>query len=192
MYRSGIIALFVLLALALGACGSSSTDASDDAGAASGTTSASDEAGAEATESPVDGGGGGSGGAGGDVPTISTRFFAGGSAQVAVSGMFEIDADVAINTGASYADGGYTWLQYGDSGSKAPNALITVGEGEIGVTVGLGTYTAIVTSADCPGELDVTGTKISGHFKCTGVAGYNSGDQAMGTVDLEVTFTADS
>jgi hypothetical protein len=190
------LALGLIAALSLAACGGGGSGGDGGGGGTSpAETSAAEEpteaAGNEPTE-PAGNDDGGSGGGGGDIPTISTRSFTGGSAKVTVRGFFDVDSDVAINTGASYADGGYTWLQYGVSGSEAPNALITVGDGEIGVSAGLGSYSAIVTSTECPGEIDVTDTTVSGHFSCTGVAGYNSGDETMGTVDLEVTFTADS
>jgi hypothetical protein len=59
------------------------------------------------------------------VPTISSRQFASGSAQVQVSGSVQIDQEVAINPQASFGDGQMTWLQFGVSGSDAPHALIT-------------------------------------------------------------------
>ena len=63
------------------------------------------------------------GGQTGGFPTITSRYFAGGSAKVTVSGSVAIDQEVAINTNASFGDGEMTWLQFGASGSEAPNAL---------------------------------------------------------------------
>jgi hypothetical protein len=38
----------------------------------------------------------------------------------------------------------------------------------------------------------VTDTSVSGTFSCAGVTGYNPADGSLGTVDIEVDFTADS
>jgi hypothetical protein len=46
-------------------------------------------------------------------PAISERQFTGGSAKVTVTGSAKIDEDIAINTKASYGDGGMTWLHGG-------------------------------------------------------------------------------
>lgn len=106
--------------------------------------------------------------------------------------MFTIDSDISINTAASFGDGNFTRLQYGDSGSDEPNALVTSGEGEVGVIVGLGSYTATGTSAECAWEFDVTETSVSGTFSCAGVTGYTPVDGSLGTVDIEIDFMADS
>jgi hypothetical protein len=106
----------------------------------------------------------------GRPPTISERQFTGGSAKVTVTGSAQIDQEIAINTTASYGDGGMTWLQFGASGSEAPNALITYGEdGEIGITVGRGKLIAtggIIPgeNSQCSGKTQVTGTSISGDY----------------------------
>jgi hypothetical protein len=76
------------------------------------------------------------------IPTISARQYVGGSAKVTVTGTVKIDQDVAINTQASISDGEMTWLQFGVSGSEAPNALITYQPGEVGITVGKGKFIA--------------------------------------------------
>lgn len=79
--------------------------------------------------------------AGGQVskdPAISARQFKSGSAKVTVAGSFQIDQDVAINSAASIGDGDFTWLQFGVSGSAEPNALITFGDGEGGITLAEG------------------------------------------------------
>ena len=131
------------------------------------------------------------------VPTISARQFVGGSARVTVSGSAQIDQEVAINTKASYGDGGMTWLQFGASGSEAPNALITYGEdGEIGISVGQGKFIAtggIVPGEDsqCSGRIQVTGASISGDYSCVGVVSHDPAS-TMGKVDIKVRFTAKS
>lgn len=178
MRRSSLLASVVVAGL-MAAC------ASPAPGESNGGTEPGDE---PLASQPANGGGGG----GGDVPTISTRFFVGGSAHVSVSGHFDIDADVAMNTSASYADGEMTWLQYGDSGSDAPNVLITFGGGDSGVGPALGTYTAIGSSAECSVDVEVTDTSVSGHFSCPEVTAYNSADGSLGTVAIEVDYTADS
>jgi hypothetical protein len=184
MHRRNLVLIITLaIGLVLGACASPAGEPGASNGGGGGEPSAA------ALSSQ---GGGGSGGGGGDIPTISARTFTGGSAQVSVSGMFSIDQDVAINAAASYGDGAFTWLQFGDSGAETPNALITFGEGEAGVIVGLGSYSATGTSAECTWETDVTDTTISGTFSCTGLTGYNPDDGSLGMVDLEINFTADS
>jgi len=177
-----VLVLTLIVGLVLAACASPAGEPGASDGGGGGDQSAA----AEASQ------GGGGGGGGGEVPTINARTFTGGSAQVNVSGMFTIDQDIAINTGASYGAGDFTWLQYGDSGAETPNALITVGDGEVGVNVGLGSYTATGTSEQCSWNFDVTDTTVSGTFSCTGVAGYNPTDGSLGTVDIEIAFTANS
>jgi hypothetical protein len=131
-------------------------------------------------------------GVGGDVPGISTRTFTGGRAQMKVSGFFAIDAGQDLNKPASLSDGEYTWIQYGDSGAETANATITFGEGDSGVSIGLGSYTATGTSPECSKNVDVTDTTVSGHFSCTGVAGYNKDNGSMGKVNIEIDFVANS
>ena len=58
-------------------------------------------------------------------PTISDRRFTEGSLTVTVTGSSTIDTEIAINTKASFAGGGSTWLQFGVSGAEAPNVLVT-------------------------------------------------------------------
>ncbi|MGH7628403.1 MAG: hypothetical protein ACREOF_03275 [Gemmatimonadales bacterium] len=134
----------------------------------------------------------------GKLPIISARQFTGGSAQVTVRGSVQIDQGVAINTQASVGDGEVTWLQFGASGSEAPNALITYGEtGEIGVSVGKGKFVATAgivpgEKPQCAGKTDVTGTSVSGHYTCKGVTSHDGATSKMGKVDIEVRFTAKS
>jgi hypothetical protein len=180
--RNLVLILTLAVGLVLAACASPAGAPGASAGGGGGEPSAV----------PVPGQGGGGGGGGGDIPTISARSFTGGSAQVRVSGMFTIDSDIAINMAASFGDGNFTWLQFGDSGSDEPNALVTSGDGEAGVIVGLGSYTATGTSAECAWEFDVTDTTVSGTFSCAGVTGYNPVDGSLGTVDIEIDFTANS
>jgi hypothetical protein len=129
------------------------------------------------------------------VPTISARQFKGGSAKVIVKGSFQIDQVVAINTVASISDGEMTWLQFGASGSAQPNALITygqdIGEG-VGINVGKGKLTVTAGSDPCVGEVTITATLMSGHYTCAGVTSYDAATGRMGTVDIEITFTAQS
>jgi hypothetical protein len=133
----------------------------------------------------------------GRPPAISERQFTGGSAKVTVTGSAKIDEEIAINTKASYGDGGMTWLQFGASGSETPNALVTYGEdGEIGITVGKGKLVAtggIVPGekSQCSGKVQVTGTLISGEYTCAGVASHDPATK-MGKVDIKVRFTAKS
>ena len=129
--------------------------------------------------------------------TISARQFAGGSAHVTVTGSVEIDQEVPINVQASIADGEYTWLQFGDSGSEEPNALITYGYGEVGVSVGRGKF--VVTAGNVPGEepqcsdtVEVTDALVSARYTCAGITSYDSATGEMGEVDIDIRFTAGS
>jgi hypothetical protein len=130
-------------------------------------------------------------------PPISERQFTGGSVKVRVTGAAEIDQEIAINTKASYADGGMTWLPFGISGSEAPEALITYGEtGEIGISVGKGKLVAtggIIEGekSQCAGKVQVSATLISGEYACTGVTSHDPAT-GMGKVDIKVRFTAKS
>ena len=131
-------------------------------------------------------------------PDISRRQYTGGSAKVTVTGSATIDAEIPINTQASFSDGeSSTWLQFGASGSAQPNALITYGETkEIGITVGKGLMIATggITpgqKSDCAGKVQVTETLISGEYTCKGLTSYVPG-KGMGNVNVKVTFTARS
>lgn len=133
----------------------------------------------------------------GGYPTISSRQFVAGSAKVTVSGSVQIDQEVAINTQASFGDGEMTWLQFGAAGSEAPNALITYGNGEVGVTVGRAKFLAtggIITGEEspCSGTVEVTGTLVSGHYTCVGLVSHDAATSKMGKVDIEIRFTAKS
>jgi hypothetical protein len=131
-------------------------------------------------------------------PVISTRQFTGGSAKVTVTGSFSISEDVPINTQASFGDGTATWLQFGNSGSDTPNALITYGESkEIGITIGRGKLIATGgimpgEASACSGKAEVTAKLVSGRYTCKGVSSYDPATSKMGKVDIEITFTAKS
>lgn len=131
-------------------------------------------------------------------PPISKREFVSGSVKVKVTGHFTIDGEVQLNTKASIGDGEMTWLQYGASGSAEPNALITFTETkEVGINVAKGKLTSIagITPGEkslCTGKVEVTATLISGHYTCKGVTSYDPSTFKMGTVDVDVQFTAKS
>jgi len=127
-----------------------------------------------------------------EIPVISARTYTAGHIQVNVSGHFDIDASPELNTQASISDGEYTWIQYGASGSEAPNATVTIGEGEIGIIVGVGRYTATGTSTACSMTTNVTATRVSGHFMCPKITGYSQADGSMGDVTIEIDFEASS
>ena len=46
------------------------------------------------------------------------------------------------------------------------------------------------TSGECRTKFDVKPTAITGHYSCTGSAGYNNKTGKMGKVDVEVDFAA--
>ena len=109
-----------------------------------------------------------------------------------VSGFFDIDASPALDTKASISSGDYTWIQYGASGEAAPNATVTIGNGDIGISVAVGRFVATGTTIECKITTDVTPAKVSGHYSCPKVTGYNQADRSMGDVKIEVDFEATS
>jgi hypothetical protein len=125
-------------------------------------------------------------------PTISARSFTSGNATVKVTGAFRIDAVVPINTQASVADGEMTWLQFGASGSKDPNALITVSSYEVGVSAGQGKQIFTAGAEDCRGKITVTAAAVVGEYTCKGITAYDGGSGKMSTVDVVISFTAGS
>ena len=131
-------------------------------------------------------------------PPISARTFKSGSVRVVVTGSFTVNTDVPLNTQASISDGEMTWLQFGVSGSNAPEALITYGDNkETGVTVGSGKQVATGgmmpgEKPTCSGTVEVTATLISAHYVCKGLSAHDSSTGKLGKVDVEVTFTAKS
>jgi hypothetical protein len=127
-----------------------------------------------------------------DVPVISERYYVGGSAKVTVTGSFQIDEAIPINTKASYSAGDMTWLQYGDSGSELPNALVTISTYEIGINAARGKPTAVIGAENCTGSMDVAASLITGEYKCPNVTSYDPRSGQMGTVDIEIDFTAAS
>ena len=85
------------------------------------------------------------------------------------------------------------------AGSDEPNALITYNTGskEIGLIFGRGkkTTTAGIMEGEpspCSGKTDVAAKLVSGHYVCKGVTSYDPATGRMGTVDIEITFTAKS
>jgi hypothetical protein len=130
-------------------------------------------------------------------PTISQRQYTGGSAKVTVTGSAKIDAEIPINTQASYSDGEMTWLQFGVSGSDEPNSLITYTDTkETGITVSKGKLTVIggITPGEkpqCSGKVKVTDTEVSGEYTCAGVTTHDPGS-GMGKADVKVSFSAKS
>ncbi len=126
------------------------------------------------------------------VPVISARTYTAGDIKLKVSGFFEIDASPALNLPASISDGEYTWIQYGASGDAAPNATVTIGNGDMGISVAVGRYVATGTSTECTMHTNVTEKTVSGHFSCPKVAGSNQADSSMGDVKIEVVFSASS
>lgn len=127
-----------------------------------------------------------------EIPVVSERTFTAGYIQLRVSGQFDIDASPALDTRASISSGDYTWIQYGTSGGEAPNATVTIGNGDIGISVAVGRYLATGTTTECEMTTNVTPTTVSGHFVCPKVTGYNQGDRSMGNVTIELDFEATS
>jgi hypothetical protein len=127
------------------------------------------------------------------VPVVSGRSYVGGSAKVTVTGSFQFDADIAINTKASFGDGEMTWLQFGVSGSEPPEALITVSTEEVGISIGRGKQVATVGADACTGKMEVTATLVTGHYTCLGVPSHDpAAGLKLGKVNIEIRFTAKS
>lgn len=124
------------------------------------------------------------------VPKISPRVYVGGSAKVTVNGAFKINADIPINKQASMSDGDMTWLQYGVSGAAEPNMLLTVSSYEVGFGVSRGKAMATAGAEDCTGDIVVGERQINGKYSCKGVTSYDPSTGQMGTVDIEIHFTA--
>jgi hypothetical protein len=132
-----------------------------------------------------------------DLPTISGRYFASGSAKVTVSGAVRIDQEVPINTKASFGDGEMTWVQFGASGSEEPNVTITYQPTEVGIVVGKGKFiaTAEVMKGEkpqCSGKTEVTETSVTAHYTCPGIPSHDAATGKMGKVDIDISFTAKS
>ena len=53
-------------------------------------------------------------------------------------------------------------------------------------------FIATGTSTECSMTTNVTATKVSGHFTCPKVTGYNQADRSMGDVAIEIEFEANS
>jgi hypothetical protein len=131
------------------------------------------------------------------LPKISERQFVSGSATLAVRGAVQIDAVIELNIVASLSDGGMTWLQFGDSGSAAPNVGVTVSPYEVGVSVGRGRFIATGglipgEASECTGKAEVTTSLVTGQYRCTGVTSYDPGGSGSGKVTIEISFTARS
>jgi hypothetical protein len=109
-----------------------------------------------------------------------------------VTGSFQVNEVVPINTQASYSDGQMTWLQYGVSGAETPNAGITVSPYEVGVTVARGKTLATAGTENCTGKMVVTANSIVGKYNCPGITSHNPAQAGLGEVDITVEFTAGS
>jgi len=129
------------------------------------------------------------------TPVISARSYVSGSAIVKVTGSFQIDAEIPINTQASLSDGEMTWLQYGASGAETPNSLMTISPTEVGVSAALGKKTALAEAGACTGSMKVTEKLVSGSYKCVDATSHDPGQTSnfgMGKVTMEISFTAGS
>ena len=126
------------------------------------------------------------------APAITARQFTAGSVTLKVTGSFQIDEEVAMNTTASFGDGEWTWLQFGASGSETPNALVTYGDGEFGISVSRGKRIAIAEAAHCTGKVEVTASLVSGQYTCSGVTSYDPATGQTGEISIQIRFTAKS
>lgn len=127
-----------------------------------------------------------------EIPVVSERTYKAGYMNLKVSGFFDINASPALDTVASISDGEYTWIQYGKSGEAPPAATVTIGNGDIGISVGVGRFVATGTTIECEITTEVTPSKVSGHYSCPKVSGYNTDTRVMGDVKIEADFEATS
>jgi hypothetical protein len=124
------------------------------------------------------------------VPTVSQRMFSAGTAKLVVTGAFQVSADVPINAKASFSDGEKTWIQFGASGAKEPNVLVTYGDGDTGIIVGSGSWTATAEGQHCSGQADVTATSVAGKYTCKGVTAFDKKSMKMSPIEITLTFTS--
>ena len=120
------------------------------------------------------------------------RYYKGGSARVTLTGAFEFDGELPLDTNASYtADDGQTWIVYGDQTPGKLNVIFTYNDYGYGLGVGEGARVAIAEGDLCEGDLEVTATTVSGRYTCPSV---DSGGSRVGmaTVSISVEFTAGS
>jgi hypothetical protein len=127
-----------------------------------------------------------------EIPVISDRTYKVGHMNLKVSGFFDINASPALDAPPSITSDGNTWIQYGKSGEAPPNATFTVGNGDMGISVGVGRFVATGTTIECEITTEVTPTRVSGHFSCPKVSGYNMDTRVMGDVKIEADFEATS
>ena len=76
------------------------------------------------------------------------------------------------------------------SGAAEPNLLLTVSSYEVGFGVSRGKAMATAGAEDCTGDMIVGERQINGKYSCKGVTSYDPGTGQMGTVDIEIHFTA--
>jgi hypothetical protein len=127
-----------------------------------------------------------------EIPVISNRTYQAGHMNLKVSGFFDIDASLALDALPSISSDGNTWIQYGKSGEAPPNATFTVGNGDMGISVGVGRFVATGTTIECEITTEVTPTRVAGQLSCPKVTGYNQETRAMGDVKIEADFEATS
>lgn len=129
------------------------------------------------------------------TPVISQRTYTSGNAIVKVTGSFQVDATIPINTQASTSDGEMTWLQFGASGSAEPNSLVTISPDEVGLSASLGKKTALAGADACEGSMQVSETLISGKYRCVDAASHDPEQTSgfgVGKVTIDISFTAGS
>jgi hypothetical protein len=127
-----------------------------------------------------------------EIPVISDRTYKVGHMNLKVSGFFDINASPALDVLPSITSDGNTWIQYGKSGEAPPNATFTVGNGDMGISIGVGRFVATGTTIECEITTEVTPTRVAGHFSCPKVTGYNQESRAMGDLKIEADFEATS
>jgi hypothetical protein len=127
-----------------------------------------------------------------EIAVISNRTYTAGYMNLKVSGFFDINANLALDALPSISSDGNTWIQFGKSGEAPPNATFTVGNGDMGIGVGVGRFVATGTTVECEITTEVTPARVSGQLSCPKVTGYSQETRQMGDVKIEVDFEATS
>jgi hypothetical protein len=127
----------------------------------------------------------------GPMPQISARSYNGGSSPVNVNGTFNLGDNLNFDFGNS--DGFDTTLRFGAS-QETGQVLIGISSDPAqgyGLNVFNGPWVA-TSMGNCMWDVRVTPTLVSGHVSCMDVPAVDQETGAMGEVDIELDFSANS
>lgn len=94
-----------------------------------------------------------------------------------------------MNTEASIADEEVAWLQSGASGTKDPNATVTV---SIGLDAGHGNRLFTSSAGDRTGEIEVNPALVKARYSWKEISCDDVSTRQMNTVEASIPFTARS